>query len=1181
MKLASLEIFGFKSFADRTQFVFDKGITGIVGPNGCGKSNVVDSIRWVLGEQRTRNLRSDKMENVIFNGTESRRKSNFAEVSLTFENTRRLLPTEYTTVTITRKLYRTGESEYLINGVVCRLKDIQDLFLDTGIGSDTYAIIELKMVDEILTNREEERRRFIEEAAGISKYKTRKKQTLKKLEDTDGDLSRVEDILFEIDKNVKLLEKQARKTQRYFEIKEAYKLSSSRYAFIMSHNVRERMAQVEVLSASTQDQNIRIQSEQAQAEARLQELKSRLLDQEKYVADAQQSLQHYIRNIQEIEKEKSIKNERLKYLRQRELSIQGQIDAEKSQIKLLDESIAKLGRENGDLEIHAGRDRKEALQLKVLWDEKQTLLKKAQENLKELVAENRLKEMEVQDMQREKDILAVRIQSLRKELLRTEEDHLAKHEDLDLFTGKTEQLSLEIATLQQELSELTLLRARQADAIAATETDITDRKEKISRTNRVLDAKQNEHALTKSLVESLEGFPESVKFLKKNAKWVKDAPLLSDIFTCPETYKIAFENYLEPYLNYYVVQTREDAILAVHMLAESAKGRANFFILNELEQYEASPRQDFPQAKAALEVVEFGASYRKLAAFLLDKVYLIEKESNIPESLPDSMIFLTALGNLARRKYILSGGSLGLFEGKRLGRAKNLEKLEEEMVRLREDLKNEKIALDQSMAALAKLKEEEYAKRIENAQYRLMEKQRDLSVLQSREKEHREFLLKSDKQRESLKNELSTLDRREAEMDPQMKLLKEELLQIQTQNAKLQAEVNALLADNSELSNTYNAANVRMIQSQNKLEGAKRDLMRHLEELDRFQNNQERLHTDILGVRKDIQTLVETNLEEDDQMVELYEEKKKREEKVDLLVEQAALTRNSIFQVEESLSSIRKQREKLQQQLQDLKDKSAEIRIELNSLKERLSVEFSLDLHALEADALFDRPWESYDLAFLEQEVLNLRQKIQTIGEINPLAVEAYNEVKERFDFITTQKQDLLDAKNALLATIAEIDQTAKEKFLETFATVRTHFQEVFRSLFSDDDTCDLLLSDPEHPLDSEINIIARPKGKRPLTISQLSGGEKTLTAVALLFSLYLIKPAPFCIFDEVDAPLDDANIDKFNNIIRDFSKASQFIIVTHNKRTMASTNVMYGVTMENKGVSRVLPVSLEALDLN
>ncbi|RMG54044.1 MAG: chromosome segregation protein SMC, partial [Bacteroidetes bacterium] len=342
MKLTHLEIFGFKSFAERQRFAFDEGITGIVGPNGCGKSNIVDAIRWVLGEQRTKNLRSDKMENIIFNGTKSKRKANFAEVSLTFENTRNLLPTEYSTVTITRKLFRSGDSEYQINGVTCRLKDIQNLFLDTGISSDSYAIIELKMVDEILTNKDNERRRFFEEAAGISKYKMRKKQTLKRLQDTDADLERVEDLLFEIDKNLKSLEKQARRTQRYFELKEKYKQVSSQFAWLAMRTIREEQRQVQILEQNLADQVLATQSAMAQREARLADLKKELVDHERMAAEAQADFNKHLREIQSVETEKSIKSERLKYLQQREVAIQNQMQTERVQAERNREAVLRL-----------------------------------------------------------------------------------------------------------------------------------------------------------------------------------------------------------------------------------------------------------------------------------------------------------------------------------------------------------------------------------------------------------------------------------------------------------------------------------------------------------------------------------------------------------------------------------------------------------------------------------------------------------------------------------------------------------------------------------------------------------------------------------------------------------------------------------------------------------------------
>ncbi len=1181
MLLTSLEIFGFKSFAERTKFVFDEGITGIVGPNGCGKSNVVDSIRWVLGEQKTKNLRSDKMENIIFNGTKAKRKSNYAEVSLTFENTKNVLPTEYSTISITRKLYRSGDSEYQINGVTCRLKDIQNLFMDTGISSDSYAIIELGMVDEILTNKDNERRKFFEEAAGISKYKLRKRQTLKRLADTDADLERVEDLLYEIEKNLKSLEKQARRTQRYFELKEKYKLISSQYAFLMMRDIRERQNQIKILQDNLEDQITQVQSELAQREARMQDLRKSQVDNEKNLALAQEDLNKHLRKIQSVETEKSIKNERLKYLQQREVSIRNQIETEGLKVERNQGMLVQLREQllRQEQELEGQTEQEQGRQAEV--DSLAKRYEEEQRMAKQLQMQHREAEAELQEMTREKEVARVKLQSLENELRRTVEDREHREGEIDAFTEKKQELAESVKVLDQQATELELKRDHHAAERKRTEQAVTEFKDQLYQTNRVIDAKQNEYNLTKSLVENLEGFPASVKFLKKSADWMKEAPLLSDVFSVPEAFKVAFENYLEGYLSYYVVPSREDATKAVHLLADASKGRANFFILSDLVDYKPDNQLLFTQAQSALDLVEFAPEYKKLALYLLGNVYVVNHESEIPADVPEGVVFLTQTGNLARRRFTMSGGSLGLFEGKRLGRAKNLEKLEKELKNLRSKKNQQQRELEQAQTQLDTLKRTDFTVGLDRARKALAEKQRDFSVLESREKEYREFIMRVGQRSDSLRTELEQIQTRTEELDPQIKIGLEEVQQLNSRLAQAQAvaqETEDLLSDARK---GFNEVHIRLIHVRNQVENTRREIEQKDEEVDSHSQNNETLKADLARVEADTEELITSNTQDDDAIVGLYQQKKEKEARVERMEQALAQTKNSIRQQEDASAGHRKRREDALTRQANLKEQATEIRIEWNSLRERMSVEFQVEVDDLSEAALFDKPLDSFDLGALRAEVEKTRGKVQNYGEINPMAVQAYNEMKERFDFITGQKNDLLEAKESLLTTISEIDETAKEQFLATFTQVRDHFQRVFRSLFTQDDTCDLILMDPENPLESEINIIARPKGKRPQTIKQLSGGEKTLTAVALLFSIYLIKPAPFCIFDEVDAPLDDANIDKFNNIIRDFSDSSQFIIVTHNKRTMASTNVIYGVTMMNTGISSVLPVSLSDIGLD
>ncbi|MEO0896900.1 MAG: chromosome segregation protein SMC [Bacteroidota bacterium] len=1181
MQLTRLDLFGFKSFANRETLIFDDGITGIVGPNGCGKSNIVDAVRWVLGEQRSKNLRSDKMESVIFNGTKSKRKANFAEVSLTFENTKNLLPTEYSTVKITRKLYRSGDSEYLINGVTCRLKDIQNLFMDTGVSSNSYAIIELGMVDEILTNKNNERRKFFEEAAGISKYKIRKKQTLKRLKDTDDDLERVEDLLYEIEKNLKSLEKQARRTRRYFDLKEHYRHVSSQYAFLNMGDIKERQNQLKILEENIADEILQVQAGLSLHEARVQDLRKELLDNEKYLSDAQAELNKHLTKIRSIETEKSIKTERLKYLQQREIAIRNQIENEKGQAAQNQSALFQLRetemRQQGEAEGH--RSIVDELKSKL-----EQLKKRAEEETtltNSLYQQNQAANQEVQDLIRDQEIKQVKIQSLESELRRALEDRSRRETDLDAFSGKSQDLLTTVSSLEKQVEELIEKRDTHQAAIRSTEESLASLKDKVYKTNRLIDAKQNEFNLTKSLVENLEGFPASVKFLKKNAKWIKDSPLLSDVFAVPEDYKVALENYLDSFLSYYVVPSRKDAVLSVHLLADAAKGRANFFILDELDSYKQTNPLIFTQATSALDVIEFAPEYRKLAAYLLDKVYIVNGEDEFPEDIPEGTIFLSKAGNISRRRFMMSGGSLGLFEGKRLGRAKNLEKLDKEINKLQKQLSGEKGELDSVQKKLESLKKEDVTVGLDQARKLLSEKQRDLSVLQSREKEYREFLERVGARSESLEEELNNIRESIETLSPQIAIKREEALQLSSREAQQRATMQETNEEVEQANSAFNEANIQFIHLENQLQNTVQQIEQREANIERFSSNDQQFKGELDQVEKDIQELISSNLQDDESIVRLYNERKDKEERVGKWEESVGMTKNSIFQVEKNSSGDRKKREDLLTRQGSLKEQATEVRIELNSLQERMSVEFQINVKDLNQEQLFDKELGSYDLEKMEADVLNMRNKIQNFGEINPMAVEAYQEIKERHDFISTQKNDLLDAKASLLDTIQEIDDTAKEKFMETFHRVRENFIKVFKSLFYEEDNCDLILTDAENPLESEINIIARPKGKRPLTIKQLSGGEKTLTAVALLFSIYLIKPAPFCIFDEVDAPLDDANIDKFNNIIKKFSADSQFIIVTHNKRTMVSTSVLYGVTMMNTGVSSVVPTNLENLNLN
>jgi chromosome segregation protein len=683
MQLAKLEIKGFKSFADKIVINFDEGITGIVGPNGCGKSNIVDSIRWVLGEQKTSALRSEKMENVIFNGTSGRSALQMAEVSLTINNTKNILPTEYSQITITRRLYRSGESEYLLNGVICRLKDITNLFMDTGVASNSYAIIELGMVDDLLNDKDNSRRMLFEEAAGISKFKKRKKETLRKLEDTDADLERVEDLLFEIEKNMKSLEKQAKQTENYYKIKEEYKDKSIGLAKVVVNKQKEKFNTINQQVQEENDRKIGLTAEIAEKEANIEQSKAELILKEKTLSTRQKSINEFVANIRHYESEKQIKNERLKYLNDRAANLRDQIDQDKKSNERARFSIQSLESE-----------RESAQQIFQEISDKLESLKAEYEEQKKITADLQIEVDNLRHVQREKqeesfqtnkavEIREIQVSSFKQELDRTATDSNQQSASLVEFENKLVELQTEI---NQKNDELNLLKREEDDVqerITGMEKTIDMIREEMNSTNRKLDARQNEFNLTKSLVENLEGFPEAIKFLKK--KIAKNAPLLSDILTCSEEYRVAIENYLEQYLNYYIVEHEAEAYEAINILSDASKGKAHFFILDTFEKFDSTPTKIYDNAFPATQIIEFDPKYRKLMSFILDKVYVYEGDTrNLPNE--DDNTFITKSGKLTKRRFSISGGSVGLFEGKKIGRAKNLEKLEKEIKELTKKL---------------------------------------------------------------------------------------------------------------------------------------------------------------------------------------------------------------------------------------------------------------------------------------------------------------------------------------------------------------------------------------------------------------------------------------------------------------------------------------------------------------
>ena len=1176
MRLKSLEIKGFKSFADKTHVILDHPITGIVGPNGCGKSNIVDAIRWVIGEHKIKALRSDNLEDLIFNGSRTRAGSGMAEVSLTFENTRNLLPTEFTTVTITRKFYKNGESEYRLNDVACRLKDIHNLFLDTGVSNDSYAIIELGMVDDIIKDKDGSRRRMLEQAAGISIYKTRKKEAKQKLEATEQDIARIEDLLFEIGNNVRTLENQAKKAERYFQIKGEYKEVSVELAKASLEQFNDQYKELNEQHDRETDRKASLEAIVATEEAGLEQQKVKLIQREQELNGLQKQFNELLNRIRQLESDKKLAAQRLDHLKDRARSLNEFLSGADAQLKQLEESISfadnQIKEETEVLEEI--RDQLETLRTSV--DEKREAFDEKKRVLEHLRADYQQKQRAQFDAEKKVAVADTSVMNL----LRSKQQILEERTQREAQIG---QLSGEKADTQQLLEEkqgvLQDLIEKQEEVkgkILESQEQLEALRSELVDENRKLDARKNEHDLLKSLVESLEGYPDSIKFLKRNSEWKSNAPLLSDVFVVKNEYRTALENLLDNYLNYYLVSDLSEAAQAVYLLDQHKKGKANFFILDQFRGPAFYEKRNIEGLVHALDVVTVDEHYIPLAQHLLGHVYIAPEDVDVADyPLPNGNVIVQQSGKKVRGRYTLSGGSIGAFEGNKIGRAKNLERLAAEIQELTARTTELKQYITETQTKITGFNAELNDKAIEQTKVEINKLQNHLVNLSHRIENFEGLNQTAEKRLQDLQEQLDHTQEGIGDTRAELEEITEALQGIQQQIKVAEAEFQTVEQEFNFATQQYNQQNIQYTRQQSKLEGLKQELS--------FRTNQlNDLQRQIASNREQLgQTTVQLAETEgklhggDTELFELMEKKEKDERELNEKDRLYYEMRNTIATQEGQLNQKRREKEQADVLLNGIKDQLNEMKLRLSGLKERLNVEFRVNL-----DEILDEPRKNeLSVEELTAESERIKKRLENMGEVNPTAIEAYTEMKARYDFIIEQKTDLVNAKESLLATIEEVENTANTKFKETFEQVRENFITVFKALFTEEDTCDLRLTDPENVAESGIEIYAQPKGKRPSTLTQLSGGEKTLTSTAFLFAIYLIKPAPFCILDEVDAPLDDANVGKFTNMIRKFSDNSQFIIVTHNKQTMAAVDVIYGVTMQEAGVSKLVPVDFRSLN--
>ena len=914
-------------------------------------------------------------------------------------------------------------------------------------------------------------------------------------------------------------------------------------------------------------------------EAEIENAKKELLEKEKDLSLKQKALNEYVGRIRQFESDKKIKNEKLRFLNDKSENLKDQIEQDKKSNERAAFSIQSLNQEKKSAEISLQEIEKKlkGIQEEHLEEKNRTqILRDEVDSMNEVY---KVKHEEVFQFNKEYEIKEIQLNTLKQELEKTTSDTTEQSESLVEFDKKIKEIRSELDTKSKYLNSLKKGENQIVERIQSSDKLIEKIKDELSATNRILDSRQNEYNLTKSLVDNLEGFPEAIRFLKLQKDWGKKAPLLSDILTTEEKYRATIENYLEPYMNYYVVDSEADAFKAVNLLSEASKGRAHFSLLHSFEKFTPSQIKIYDNATPATEIVEFDLKYQKLVSYILNNVYLISQTSgDFPED--EEAIFITANGKFTKKRFSISGGSVGLFEGKRIGRAKNLEKLDREIKKLNKKHQDIKNKLSEELKALVKLKESTKKDKIELLQTEINHLNESLISLKTREEQYSQLLSNQSTKKENILERIEDLNMDLAKLTPitekgkvDLEILGEKIISLQSE-LKNQQEMLSLK------STAYNEENIIFHQQKNKINSIDQEI--NFKTI-AFENSKERIskNQDSLEINeKEIKELLSSDENSEDVLLGMYEEKESLEKVLNESEKEYYSARGQIDELDNQVREFQHNKENIDTIIIELKDKLNDIKLQLNSIKERLSVEFQINLDDILKEPEPDEEGIPETEESLREKVDAIKNKLERIGPINPMAMEAYEEVKKRNDFITEQREDLIKAKESLKATIDEIDLAARANFMEAFEKIKDNFINVFRTLFGEEDDCDLLLTNIEDPLSSSIDIIAKPKGKKPLTINQLSGGEKTLTATSLLFAIYLMKPAPFCIFDEVDAPLDDANLDKFNMIIRKFSKDSQFIIVTHNKRTMVSTDIIYGITMVEQGISKVVPVDLRELEV-
>ncbi len=1187
MFLTKLELHGFKSFVDSTDVTFGTGITAVVGPNGCGKTNISDAIRWVMGEQSAKQLRGEAMDDVIFNGSARRKPIGMAEVTLTMLNDKGILPTEYTSVEIGRRVYRSGVSEYVLNKQVVRLKDVKDLFFDTGMGSHAYSVIERSMVDNLLSDNTGHRRFLFEEASGITKYKQRKKEALNKLEATQTDLVRVTDLLVEIEKELGSLARQVAKARRYQRLRGEIQDLDLRLSALKHHDL---IAREKDLAEEHQAESVRREAAQTEFDTRdaaLQSLKIEQIEEERSLASAQQALaereaarasaQHealvltergsgLARRIEELDHELTRASERLAELAAREADLRGQVETLESEEGARREALSAREAALSGIEGVLKETRSEAVGVK------QLALDLFQAESKERAEVERARER-LSNLAERREAAEAALQLLAERLERTALE----------ATEAQSQIEAHDAALSAARERATALEARGAEL----ETDGAHRSEAESALRAEVAAVGSRLATLEELKRAYEGVDEAVKAALSERREKGAIGLVADVVDVPSEWLDAASAALGPALSA-VVFTHGDALdEAAEALVARGKGRVAFLALDrargvasalaEAQATRLPAAAAWPGAVALAREVKAKDGADALVSALLTGVFALADEGEArraSEKFPE-FTFVSQRGTVFARGLTTAGraqdADRGLLRREHeiqalAGERDALEARLAEAVTARAQWVGEREAWQAETrehgAELARLRDVWQA-----ARTRIDTLTRDRAQAEAERQTRLDETLLVAHDEASVTDQLTGLESALAEITGRSSAQSGEAQSIEQRLAGLESEREALAKEAQSARIEWHGATSRLSNLKEELarcEVSARELAqgRAVREGEKVAAVERQIETE--GGRKNAEASLEGLLASESQARATADEARKR-----------TLGKREIVQLEEeSLRGLRHESNALAELVHTLEVQRLNARSELDRTLERLHVEYDVELTTYAPEAWDEERNGPWDPEAAETRLEQAREKFRALGPVNLLALEEYTRKKERYDFLQTQVLDLQSARNQLLEAIEKINSTASQLFLDTFTEVQTHFTDTFQTLFVGGSAELRMVGDD--PLECEIDILARPRGKSLQSISLLSSGERALTAIALLFAIYLIKPSPFCLLDEVDAPLDEANVDRFVALLKRFSEKTQFIMITHNKKTMEAASSLYGVTMQEPGVSKLVSVRFD-----